>query len=72
MFWKMTFGLFRFDIEDHTSSREEKNNDQSTKNIESATSKRKTQQSPITSYFKERKTVQENDSKRAKTAETGK
>ena len=72
MFWKMAFGLFRFDIEDHTSSREEKNNDQPRKKIESATNKRKTQQSPIISYFKERKTVQGNDAKRAKTEDTGK
>ena len=69
----MTFELFLFCIEDHTSSREKKNNrDQSRKNIESATNKRKAQQSPITSYFKEKKTVQGNDAKRAKTADTGK
>lgn len=68
----MTFELFLFDTEDHTSLREEKNNVRSRRNIESATNKRKTQQSPITSYFKERKTVQGNDAKREKTADTGK
>lgn len=67
----MTFELFLFDIKDHTSSREEENNDQSGRNTENA-NKKKAQQSPITSYFKERKTVQGNDAKRAQTADTGK
>jgi len=60
-----------FAIEDHTSSSQEKNSDQSRRNIENV-NKRKAQQSPITSYFKERKPVQGNDAKRAKTADTGK
>lgn len=61
--------LFLFDIEDNTSSSEE-NND-SRRKIES-TNKRKAQQSPITNYFKEGKTVQGNDAKRAKKVDTGK
>jgi len=56
-------------FEDHAASREE-NND-SRRNIENG-NKRKSQQSPITNYFKERKTVQGNDAKRAKQENTGK
>lgn len=56
-------------FEDHTASREE--NNESRRNTEKA-KKRKSQQSPITNYFKERKTVQGNDAKRAKQENTGK
>ena len=67
----MILDLFLFGIEDHALSREEKHNDKSRRNIANI-NKRKAQQSPITSYFKERKTVQGDDAKRAKTVDTGK